>query len=291
MNLERVAVVIQKGSGTSAGAKDKIEAAFGGQLLSIVEVCAPDELRFAITEAQRRGAEVIAVGGGDGTLGLAADICIKRDLAMGIIPTGTGNALAHELNIPMDPISAVKLIESGIERRIDVGNGSGKRFVTVASLGVSSNIARLLNRMGKSRIGRWAYIPAVLQAIHDSRPVTISIDAGDNRFQGKVMQLVISSSRMHGGPFPVTESACIDDGLLSVYAVTGEDKWSLVRYGLYLIRGKQELLPDVWAVEAKSVTVRLHKTRRFILDGDPKLAREMNFTSEYRALRTIVRDQ
>ncbi len=266
----------------------RLQAEFGSQVVSIVETSGADQFRQAATMAKSKGAGILAVGGGDGTLGLAARCCLDLDMALGIIPTGTGNVLAHELAIPMDAVAAVNLLGTGVERRIDLGEASGTIFVTAASIGVSSRIPELLDPTRKSRFGRLAYIPAAFAALREIRPVTMEIQADGLKFKGRVTQLVVSSSRCHGGWFPTTESASIDDGKLSVYAVTTANRWALIRIAMYLLRGMQERLPEVWSVEATEVEVKLRRPRTFILDGDPQVKSRMTFRSLPRAIRVIV---
>lgn len=286
--LADVAVIVQTGSRASRGVAERIREEFGEELLSVTESDSGNSFEAAAERAHAAGAKVLAVGGGDGTIGKAADVCIKYDLALGIIPTGTGNALAHELGIPIDPIRALGVFEKALERRIDVGLANDRRFVTVATLGVTSKVAESLAQMNKSFFGRLAYVPAVVKAVREARYVHMTIEADGKRFEGRTMQLVVASGRLHGGPFPTTAEAAIDDGRLSVYAVATHGKWTMLRYGLYLFQGKQQQLPEVWSAEAKSVEVRLRKKRKFILDGDPQPAKIMRFRSEARVLRVLV---
>ncbi len=286
--LRHVALVVFAGSRTGDTVFEVLKAEFGESLLSAVMVKTGRAFEKAARAAKDAGARVLAVGGGDGTLGKAAELCIELDLALGIIPTGTGNALAHELEIPIDPSKALRLLESAVESRIDVGKAGDTTFVTVATVGISADIAKLLDKSGKSRFGRLAYIPAVIRAVRIAKPVLATIEADGQVLKRRVMQIVVASSRTHGGPFPASQSATNDDGKLSVYAVTTLKKSGLFWYALFLLGGRHEYLPDVWSVESESVTIRLAKPRRFVLDGEPTTRQNIEFRSEHKALRVMV---
>ena len=74
---------------------------------------------------------------------------------------------------------------------------------------------------------------------------------------------------MHGGPFPVSSDASIEDGKLSIYVLISKEENSLWRYGVGLLLHRQTKLPEVWNVEAISAKVTLLGPKIFVVDGDP----------------------
>ncbi len=270
-------------------AADAIGKAYGPELLSISLSRRPGEMVAAIRKAKQKGAKVVAVGGGDGTVRLAAPICMELDLTLAIIPAGTGNALARELNIPLDPVKALELCWSEHEvHGLDVGYLGEQPFVTTASCGLTAGITQALESQPKGLLGRAAYIPAVWHAIRDSQPFRISVKTDSGSVETMASLFVAAASRTHAGPFPTTENAANDDGLLSIYVVEGDDRMGLFRYGLSLLMKKHTEQAHVWSVDAPSADVHV-TSHRFILDGDPHRVHDshVKFTLASRSLKIL----
>ena len=98
-------------------------------------------------------ADLVILGGGDGTLNAAVDGLIQVQLPVGILPLGTANDLARTLELPVDPIEACRVIGESHTRRIDVGCVNGKHFFNVASIGLSVDITRRLTKKAKKAWG------------------------------------------------------------------------------------------------------------------------------------------
>src|SRR5919108_4270788 len=86
----------------------------------------------SLIRAEGGDVDLVAVGGGDGTMSAAAPGVIERDLPLGILPMGTANDLARTLGIPADLETAIAIIAAGRTRRIDLGLVNGKPFFNVA---------------------------------------------------------------------------------------------------------------------------------------------------------------
>ena len=100
--------------------------------------------------------DLVAVGGGDGTLNAAALGVIEAGLPLGVLPMGTANDLARTLGIAPDLDAAAKVIAIGHTRAIDLGLVNGQPFFNVASVGLSAELAQRLTSDIKRRFGRLA---------------------------------------------------------------------------------------------------------------------------------------
>src|SRR3954470_2822995 len=109
---------------------------------------------------------LIVVGGGDGTLGQAAGVLIARgsDATFGILPLGTHNHLAQQLNIPKDVPGAVRLLGEGRERQIDVGTVNDLVFLNNASIGLYPLLVRS-RELGRRRHGMPKWVANILGAV------------------------------------------------------------------------------------------------------------------------------
>ena len=82
----------------------------------------PDDSGYAATQrAVKDGAQLVVIAGGDGTARAAAKVLYNTDVQMGIIPTGTGNLLARNLNLPINDVhSCISIAFNGQSRAVDV---------------------------------------------------------------------------------------------------------------------------------------------------------------------------
>lgn len=243
----------------------------------------------AIAQAKHQQIDTLIVGGGDGTIRQAAKLLLGSGIHLGILPLGTGNALAHELGIPISPAQAMEFFDvEAVPAKIDVGVFNGEPFVNVATIGITTKIMQAISQSPKNRFGRLVYIPALIRAVRFARSFSLHVETDSERFTEQAVQFVAASSQCHGGPFNVTESASICDGKLSIYLVKKGDRSSLFRYGIGLLLGRHTDLPTVWSAEVDKVSVGLLKPGEFVLDGDAVVAKQAKLGIEKGGLSTLV---
>ena len=248
-----------------------------------------EEWKQAIATALEQGAECLAVAGGDGTLRRASRLIAETSKVLGIIPTGTGNAMAMEMGISPDPDEALLTIsKAGEVRAVDLGDCEGEPFVNVVTLGLTAAIARELKNQPKGLLGKWAYLPAVLHAYQTAKPVPVKVTAGEKVFEGRAVQVVVAVTRNHGGPFATTPEAAHDDGMLCVYVAEAETRQEILVYASALLMGKHTDLSNVWSAEAKEVLVQPKMPRTFVIDGDRFHFSRATIRADKQAIRVYV---
>ena len=92
------------------------------------------------------GAELVIVGGGDGTLRSAAARLAGTGRTLGVLPMGTLNLLAKDLNMPLDPAEAAEALGRAEPREIDLGEVNGEVFACQSVLGMTNQIGRVRER-------------------------------------------------------------------------------------------------------------------------------------------------
>lgn len=155
-----------------------------------------DELAKAAAEAVAEGAELVVAGGGDGTVSAVARALAGTDTRIGIVPLGTLNHFARDLGIPAGIDDAAKLIASGRDRRVDVGEVNGRVFINNSAVGVYPLM--VVNRQAQQRrLGRWKRLAMALAAARtllnfSSRRLTLTID--DRRTQVETPLLFVGNN-------------------------------------------------------------------------------------------------
>jgi diacylglycerol kinase (ATP) len=181
------------------------------------------ELRHAARRAVQLGCDVAVAVGGDGAVNQVAGALIGTNVALGIIPAGTGNLLAGNLRIPRRTDLAARNVISGTHRRIDVGRATvgGKSYdVAVAcGIGFDADVMAATRNRSKRRWGKLAYFARAVAASGRIRNVPHQITLDGVTMETEAAQVMIANvGRMLVGLSP-RRAVVPDDGLLDVIAV------------------------------------------------------------------------
>ena len=175
----------------------------------------------------RQTADLVVVCGGDGSLSAAALAVVESRLPMGIIPMGTANDLARTLDIPMDLLQAADVIVQGRRRQIDIGTVNGNAFFNVASIGLSTELAKGLDPTLKKRFGRLGYALAAVKVLTRATRFHAKIVEKGTSTDVETYQIAVGNGRHYGGGNVVEETAEIDDGHLDLYSLEMTNLWKL----------------------------------------------------------------
>lgn len=237
-----------------------------------------------LDEALARGARRILVGGGDGTVSLAASRLLGRDVTLGVLPLGTGNDFARSLGIPDSVEGAVDVIARGYTARVDVGLANGRPFLNAASLGLATAIARRLTKRLKQRAGKLAYPMAAAAEVWELQPFRLRMKSDAASLELMALQLVVGNGRYHGAGSMVAPDATLDDRRFHVYAIeapsaesgregTGlghfQDISTLARIALKLRSGEHVEHPHVTRLRTARLFVEAEPVQDLTADGEP----------------------
>lgn len=223
-----------------------------------------DATRLA-KEAAAHGVDLVAGYGGDGTQMEVANGLLGSGVPQAILPGGTGNAMAHDLKIPINLKQAAELIISSPKRRaVDLAQVGDRVFMLRAYAGISAEEAA--SREAKDKLGQLAYIQASLKFLTHINPTQYRATVDGEVIEGKALICFILNAGSIGGvlgiSLPPVGDVSISDGYLDLYAVTkGIQPLRAISHhmfhvgdwqaGIYHWRGKQITLEadpaqDVW---------------------------------------------
>jgi len=199
----------------------------GVDLLGSFPVHRPGQLKASLAAALDLRPDLLIVGGGDGTLSLAARHLAYRDIALGILPLGTTNNFARTLDIPLNVAGAVGVLTSGKVADVDLGQADGTFFANLVSVGLSGHVAATVRHDLKRLLGRAAYPLTALARLPRHRPFQATITTGGQARTLTTHQLNIANGSFHAGR-PITGDASADDRLLLAYTLGGSSRPALI---------------------------------------------------------------
>jgi YegS/Rv2252/BmrU family lipid kinase len=222
--------------------------------------------------AVKEGAELIFIWGGDGSVQQCVNALAGEAVDIAILPAGTANLLAKNLDIPNHVGAAVDVGLLGGRRRLDVGVLNGERFAVMAGVGYDAIMMRDADAELKDRFGRLAYVWAGVRATHmNPRKVRIKID-GEPWFKGNATCVLIGQIGSLSGSIEIFPDAKSDDGLLEVGVVTAENALQWVRVLSRLAVDEAKHSPLTLMTQARKVRVTLDRPTTYELDGGARKA-------------------
>ena len=216
-----------------------------GSAVEVVVTTRAGHARELALSAARRGARMVVAWGGDGTINEVASSLAGSDTVLALVPAGSGNGLARELNVPMNARQAFDAAMAGVDRRIDLGSLDGRVFVNVAGVGLDARVAQRFAEIGRDRRGLARYVRAAVREIVLFRPDHVTIEVAGGRHDVQPLIIAFANGRQYGNGATVAPGARIDDGLLHVVVVTSRSTWGILRGVPALFGGRLDLHPGV----------------------------------------------
>jgi diacylglycerol kinase family enzyme len=215
----------------------------------------------------------VIAAGGDGTIRIVADRLAGSGIPMAVVPVGTGNLLARNLDIPLTEPEALAVAFGQHTRDVDlvkltVDGVPSEHFAVIAGLGVDAMIMEETNPGLKDAIGPGAYFVAAAKALGRT-PIHMWITLDDHRPQHRyAMICAIGNVGELAGNLTLIPHARPDDGKLDVYVASPRRlvHWLRVVLRLLTLRPRRDDRVDQW--QGHQVEVRLRHPDPYQLDGD-----------------------
>ncbi|HUP65302.1 MAG TPA: diacylglycerol kinase family protein [Thermoanaerobaculia bacterium] len=189
-----------------------------GGVDAVVSLCErKEDLDGIIGTAERDGFDAVFAVGGDGTVHEIGKRLIGSPLALGIIPTGSGNGLARHLGISLDPAKAVAAIHGAATTMIDTGVAAGTPFLGLAGVGFDAEVAHRFGRHG--RRGLETYIQEALLLIRRYEPARYRLFIDGETSEKRALLVAVANSSQYGNEARIAPAASLQDGLLDVCVV------------------------------------------------------------------------
>lgn len=277
-------VAIANPASGSAGSADDLADRFGTGI-DLVRTTEDDPGIGQARRAVDAGARTIVACGGDGTVRAVLEAVAGHDTELGVVPLGTGNLLAANLDIPTDVDEAIRAATTGRVRRLDVGSVNGERFAVMAGVGFDAAMIRDANPAVKRRLGSVAYVlSAIRNAPARVTRARVTVD-GRSVWTGRTAMVLVGNCGTVTGGLAVFPDASCDDGVLDVAILSARRLREWVSVATRLLTGRPQRDDLVARFTGREIVVELERPMPYELDGEGREpVRALRFTVEPSAL-------
>jgi diacylglycerol kinase family enzyme len=232
-----------------------------------LETTPEDPGRGQTKKAIDDGAELVFACGGDGTVKACVTALAGTDVALAVLPAGTGNLLAANLGLAGDIATGVEVAVDGGRRRIDVGVVGDECFAVMAGMGFDAQMLAGTSDVAKKHVGWLAYVGGAVKHLRD-RPmrVRITLDGGAPMPRRPRTVIVGNVGRLQGG-VRLLQDADPSDGKLDVAILSPNNlshwaalAWAVVR--------RSRRVPLMETYTAERIEIKSDRVQQRQLDGD-----------------------
>jgi diacylglycerol kinase (ATP) len=279
---QRVAVIlnpIKARAHEARAAIQKVCSEAGWQPPRFFETTVEDPGYSQVKAALEDGADVVVVGGGDGTVRVVAEALAHTGVAMGLIPLGTGNLLARNVDLDVNDLHAnVRTALFGHQRFIDTalldmensrtGHSARHAFLVMAGIGMDAEVVGDTKADLKRALGWLAYTEAGFRHLLGKRKkVSISLDDQPEQSRN-IRSVLFANCGLIPGGIDFIPLAMIDDGVLDVVVMSPRSAvgW-LAMYGKIMFKHKRNI-PAMTSYRSGKVVLRCAEPMPAQLDGD-----------------------
>ena len=229
--MEPVILINRGGGSVGDDAQDRATAALAkAGIAGKVELLPGDELAERAKAAVAGGANLVIAGGGDGTMSSVAAELAGSDTALGILPMGTLNHLARDLDIPFDLDQAAAIIAANQRRTIDLAEVNGRIFVNNSAVGLYPLLVDT-REAGQRRWG-WsksrAMAAAAVRTLARFHHHRLHLSSGDKSATIDTPLLFVGNNDYSVALPSAGQRGSLSDGKLCVMVLRKTGRWGLV---------------------------------------------------------------
>ncbi len=223
-------------------------------------------------DAAEKAASLIIAAGGDGTINEVVNGVAGSEVPVAILPLGTTNVLAKELDIPEDVTDAMAIALERTPQVISLGKIEAVRpssfvpryFVLMAGIGYDGEAVFGINESLKKISGKGAYIFSGIKTLFNFDPEELLFTIDGKTYTG--YSAIIGNAAKYGGQFKVTPHAKLTEPTLDVCIFKGRRSSDILRYVFGITTKSHLSFRDVEYIKTKSIEI--NGTAHIQIDGD-----------------------
>jgi YegS/Rv2252/BmrU family lipid kinase len=241
-------------------------------------------------EAVLQNIDIVVAVGGDGTVNETARALIHSNVALGVVPCGSGNGLARHLYLPMNPEGALQVISECNIHTLDYGLINDTPFFCTAGVGFDAFLSDKFNKSG--RRGLLSYIDNALREGLAYEPETYEIEilgAEAEVCTYRAFLITCANASQYGNDFYIAPHASMSDGLMDVTIMEPFNVFEAPQIAYQLVNRTITQNSHIKTFRCKELVIRRTAPGPIHIDGDPKETdAEVHVSIVHRDIRMVV---
>ena len=249
------------------------------------------ELERLIDQAVKSDSQIVVAAGGDGTVNSVASRVIGTSKMFGVLPFGTLNHFAKDLNLPLNLSDAVATIAQGNTIEVDTAEVNGRKFVNNSSLGLYPHIVRERKKNQRLGWGKWpAFLWAALSVLRRYPFVDVRLSVDGMDIKRRTPFVFIGNSRYEMEGLNIGARASLQEHQLSLYTTNQINRLGLLVLAVRAVFKRLRTNHDFLEVCTNEIWIdTLHRRLRVALDGEVTvLTPPLHYRILPHSLRVIV---
>ncbi|HET7434643.1 MAG TPA: diacylglycerol kinase family protein [Thermoanaerobaculia bacterium] len=238
--------------------------------LRVIDIHPTIDVRKIVREALAAGLRSFVVAGGDGSVHHVMQALVHTEGVLGVVPIGSVNHLARDLQIPLEWRAALEIAVKGEVRQIDAGRVNGHYFLNTVMLGMYPTISEYRERFRSTHSRGRAYLRAWRLALRHFPHVTLVVE-----FDGRVETFRTQMFVVSVNAYDLTSSGLVslkttfNEGRLSIYSLSFMSRWNFAKAAAKYMRGKIGEVDGFRRMRTAELRVQSpHKHLRVSVDGE-----------------------
>jgi diacylglycerol kinase (ATP) len=225
----------------------------------------------------------VIAAGGDGTVKMAAEVVMGKNIPLGIIPAGSANGMAKELEIPMDPNAAIELAVTGEPKPLDLICINDEYCIHLSDIGLNAKMLEHFEQF-ETR-GFLGYGRALLKMLGRHQFMRLNLQANNRVYKRKVVMAVIANASKYGTGAKINPTGNPSDGEFEVVLVR---RLGLIELLKMILTGKPLDENKTEVIKCKRMKLTATRPYPFQVDGESReKQKEINAVIEPGALQVI----
>jgi YegS/Rv2252/BmrU family lipid kinase len=192
--------------------------------IEIYETSGDESVREVVRRAVADGADRVFAAGGDGTVSAVANGLVGTDIPLGIIPAGTGNILAQDLDIPEDIDKACRILAHTTKiRSLDALKVENRYYILSIGTGGNAQTIEQTGRKDKRRFGRLAYIYVMIKVVIGIQPHRFHLTVDGQQKHVRAADILITNIGTFNKPLRWGRHIQPDDGEIDICIVRAKN--------------------------------------------------------------------
>lgn len=252
------------------GELDALRTAASHAGIEILEISEDLDCAREVRDRVRRGGKLFLAAGGDGTVHHVVQAVVNTDAVLAVLPLGTYNHFARDLDIPLDWRGALEVALHGATKQIDTGHINDRFFINNVSIGLYPELVARREERGRD-YPRWkARLFALYTTLRKYPHVNLSVETEHRREMLRTHVFMISNNRYEVERFGIEASRdSLTEGKLSVYWLPHTSRMRLMRFVARYATGRVRSIPGFRAFKTLSLRVQTpHSHLKVGIDGE-----------------------